>query len=194
MAQGAVVASSIQAAGRAERCGAGACRLLVALQTVRLSNATHQARSRKAARYDLSCATLISRQRSASSMRSMPTRARRYGSPAAREQDLRTVLLNKPPSVSPARFVSEIGELNTQVDMPARVVVDERTGTVVIGSNVRISTVAVSHGTLTVRVTESQTVSQPNPFSEGQTVVSPETMVTIEEKDGKVAGAERGQA
>jgi len=67
------------------------------------------------------------------------------------------------------------------------VVIDERTGTIVIGRNVRISTVAVSHGTVTVRITEGQRVSQPNPFSAGQTVISPETIVSVDEKDGKVA-------
>ena len=57
-------------------------------------------------------------------------------------------------------------------DTPARVVVDERTGTVVIGRNVQISTVAVTHGNLTVRITEAPIVSQPSPFSKrGETVV-----------------------
>ena len=55
--------------------------------------------------------------------------------------------------------------------MPARVVIDERTGTIVIGKDVQISTVAVAHGNLTVRVTESAKVSQPLPFSKGETIV-----------------------
>ena len=54
--------------------------------------------------------------------------------------------------------------------MPARVVIDERTGTIVIGKDVQISTVAVAHGNLTVRVTETPKVSQPRPFSQGETV------------------------
>lgn len=112
---------------------------------------------------------------------------KRYGSRVAQEQDMRTVKLSQPAGVSSARFLAEIGDLETAVDAPARVVVDERTGTIVIGKNVRLSTVAVSHGTLTVRVTEGQKVSQPNPFANGQTVVSPETVVSIDEKNGKVA-------
>ena len=57
--------------------------------------------------------------------------------------------------VNPARFMAEIGELLVETDVPARVVIDERTGTIVIGKDVQISTVAVAHGNLTVRVTET---------------------------------------
>jgi len=73
-------------------------------------------------------------------------------------------------------------------DQPARVVIDERTGTIVIGSDVRISTVAVAHGSITVRVTETPLVSQPAPFSRGgETVVVPRTAVSVQENGGKVA-------
>ena len=111
----------------------------------------------------------------------------RYGINVAQEQDSRNLRLTRPPTRSLARFLAEIGELPAIIDSPARVVVDERTGTIVIGRNVRISTVAVSHGTITVRVTEGQRVSQPQPFSKGQTVVSPETIVSVDEAGGKVA-------
>ena len=57
---------------------------------------------------------------------------------------------------------------SVQPDVPARVVIDERTGTIVIGRDVQISTVAVAHGNLTVRVTETPKVSQPLPFSRGR--------------------------
>ena len=73
--------------------------------------------------------------------------------------------------------MAEIGELVVEPDAPARVVIDERTGTIVIGKDVQISTVAVAHGNLTVRVTESPKVSQPQPFSKGETVVTPETAI-----------------
>ena len=75
---------------------------------------------------------------------------------------------HRPRSVSPVRFIAEIDELLVEPDTPARVVVDERTGTVVIGRNVQISTVAVTHGNLTVRITEAPIVSQPSPFSRGR--------------------------
>jgi len=112
---------------------------------------------------------------------------KRYGIRPALERDLRTVTLKKPRSVGAARFIAEIGSLPIRPDSPARVVVDERTGTIVIGNEVRISTVAVAHGNLTVRVTETPGVSQPLPFSEGETVVTPETQVTADQAGGKVA-------
>jgi flagellar P-ring protein precursor FlgI len=114
----------------------------------------------------------------------------RYGARSAQERDLRTVTLMKPGRVGAARFLAEIGSLAVQADSPARVVVDERTGTIVIGNDVRISTVAVAHGNLTVRVTEAPLASQPLPFSEGETVILPQTQVTADQADGKVAVVE----
>lgn len=111
----------------------------------------------------------------------------RYGLRTAREEDLRTVKLMKPRNVSAARFIAEIGELLTETDAPARVVIDERTGTIVIGRDVQISTVAVAHGNLTVRVSETERVSQPTPFSDGRTVVTPESIVTAEQEGGHMA-------
>lgn len=111
----------------------------------------------------------------------------RYGKPLARERDLRTVVVQRPPQINPARFLAEIGELGIEVDTPAKVVVDQRTGTVVIGRNVQISTVAVTQGSLTVRVTETPVVSQPNPFSNGETVVVPRTDIQADEAGGHLA-------
>ncbi|MEM6848446.1 MAG: flagellar basal body P-ring protein FlgI [Pseudomonadota bacterium] len=113
--------------------------------------------------------------------------AGRWGSRIAAEQDLRTVRLNKPHDLGAARFLAEIGQLLVRPDQAARVVVDQRTGTVVIGQNVRVSTVALSHGNLTLRVTEIPTVVQPAPFSDGVTAVEPRTIVTAEEEDGTLA-------
>ncbi len=111
----------------------------------------------------------------------------RFGIRVARDEDLRRVTLHRPQNIGTARFIAEVGELLVQPDAPARVVIDERTGTIVIGSDVQISTVAVAHGNLTVRVTESERVSQPLPFSEGETVVSPETVVEAYEEGGNMA-------
>jgi flagellar P-ring protein precursor FlgI len=108
----------------------------------------------------------------------------RFGIQLARASDLRTVAVKRPPSIAPTRLMAEIGELTVEPDVPARVVVDERTGTIVIGRDVQISTVAVSHGNLTVTVTETPQVSQPLPFSEGQTVVTPETDISAYEQGG----------
>jgi flagellar P-ring protein FlgI len=69
-------------------------------------------------------------------------------------------------------------------DQSAKVVVDQRSGTIVMGSDVRISTVAVSQGNLTVKVLETPLVSQPNPLSDGETVVVPRTQVDIDQESG----------
>jgi flagellar P-ring protein precursor FlgI len=111
----------------------------------------------------------------------------RYGVRVAREDDLRSVTINRPFYVSAARFMAEIGELPVEPDVPARVVIDERTGTIVIGKDVKISTVAVSHGNLTVRVTESPKASQPAPFTAGETVLTPETQVLADQSGGNLA-------
>ncbi len=111
----------------------------------------------------------------------------RFGARAANEVDSRTVELFRPRNVSVARFMAEIGELQVQPDMAARVVLDSRTGTVVVGQDVQISTVAVTNGTLTVRVNEQPQVSQPNPFANGRTVVTPNTTISAEQTGGPIA-------
>ncbi len=113
---------------------------------------------------------------------------RRYGAAVAEERDYRTVALVKPRGMSAARFIAEIEGLPVRPDTPARVVIDERSGTVVMGADVRISTVAITHGNLSIRVTETPVASQPAPFSEnGETVVLPRTMVDASESGGKLA-------
>jgi flagellar P-ring protein precursor FlgI len=111
----------------------------------------------------------------------------RYGVKVAREDDLRTITLQRPFYVGATRFMAELGELPVRPDMPARVVIDERTGTIVIGKDVKISTVAVAHGNLTVRVTEAPKVSQPLPFARGETVVTPDTSVDVDQPGANLA-------
>ncbi|MEX0346163.1 MAG: flagellar basal body P-ring protein FlgI [Rhizobiaceae bacterium] len=111
----------------------------------------------------------------------------RYGIRVAAEQDSRSINLAKPKNVSAARFFAEIERLLVETDMVARVVMDERSGTVVIGQDVRISTVAISHGTLTVRVTELPEVIQPLPFSRGETEIQDTTVITSEQEGGQVS-------
>ena len=104
----------------------------------------------------------------------------RYGIKVAKENDLRTVAMTRPFFISPARFIAEVGELPVEPDAPARVVIDERTGTIVIGKDVQISTVAVAHGNLTVRVTEN---------AEGVAAAA-----VLARRDGRDAGhADRGR-
>jgi len=72
-------------------------------------------------------------------------------------------------------------------DAPARIIVNSRTGTVVINSAVRISPAAISHGKLTVRVDEKTAVSQPGPFSNGKTVTAPSSQISANEEPAHVA-------
>jgi flagellar P-ring protein FlgI len=111
----------------------------------------------------------------------------RFRASAAFEVDSRRVELFRPRRISFARFMAEIGELQVDPDMAARVVLDARTGTVVVGQDVQISTVAVTYGTLTVRVAERPRVSQPAPFSNGRTVVTPNTRIDVEQGGGPIA-------
>lgn len=85
---------------------------------------------------------------------------------------------------SPAHALGEIENIPVQPERRARVVVDQRSGTIVMGEDVRISRVAVSQGNLTLRIEESPLVVQPNPFAPGQTVVVPRTNAAIEEEPG----------
>ncbi len=85
-----------------------------------------------------------------------------------------------------AGFIVDITDLEVTVDVPAVVVINERTGTIVVGDKVGISAVAISQGSLVVKIKETATVSQPTaPFSDsGSTEVIPETMIGVEEKEG----------
>ncbi|TYO84840.1 flagellar P-ring protein precursor FlgI [Oceanicella actignis] len=82
--------------------------------------------------------------------------------------------------LSPAALISRIENLTVNPSVVARVVVDQRTGTVVMGGDVRISKVAISKGGLTIRIDETPTVSQPNPFAKnGETIVVPRTNIDV---------------
>jgi flagellar P-ring protein FlgI len=84
-------------------------------------------------------------------------------------------------------MISQMENLQVQPDAVAKVIINERTGTVVMGENVRISPVAIAHGGLTVQISEEPKVSQPQPFSKGKTVVTPSTEVEAQEKKGSLA-------
>ncbi|NTW34612.1 MAG: flagellar basal body P-ring protein FlgI [Syntrophobacteraceae bacterium] len=82
---------------------------------------------------------------------------------------------------------SQLENMEVQPDVVAKVIINERTGTIVMGEHVRISPVAVAHGSLTVQVSENANVSQPLPFSKGETVVTPESKVEVQEGKGALA-------
>jgi flagellar P-ring protein precursor FlgI len=108
----------------------------------------------------------------------------KLGGPVAQATDPTTVNMTVPQSYGRdvARLITDVEQLRLIPDQVSRVVIDERTGTIVMGDNVRISTVAISQGNLTVRVTETPQVSQPEPFSQqGDTAVVPRTDVTVSE-------------
>jgi flagellar P-ring protein precursor FlgI len=85
---------------------------------------------------------------------------------------------------SPAHAIAALESLTVQPERRARVVVDQRSGTIVMGADVRISRVAVAQGNLTLRIEEAPLVVQPNPFSQGETVVVPRSQAGIEEEPG----------
>ncbi len=91
-------------------------------------------------------------------------------------------------------LITDVEQLPVEPDQIARVVIDEKSGVIVIGSEVKISTVAIAQGNLTVRITETPQVSQPNPFAEqGTTVVVPRTDLEINNSpDAKLAVVETG--
>ncbi len=103
----------------------------------------------------------------------------------ARALDAGTVLVQVPEVLRdrPVEFLAYALDVKVKPNVPARVVLNERTGTVVLGGDVRVSAVSVTHGNLTISVAESYAVSQPGPFSEGgQTVVVPQGEVVAEEE------------
>ena len=84
-----------------------------------------------------------------------------------------------------AQLLSRIENLEVQVDQLARVVIDESSGTIVMGQDIRISPVAIAQGALTITVSENSVVSQPNPLSDGETTVLPATQITVDDGQGK---------
>lgn len=109
-----------------------------------------------------------------------------FGRPVAVMLDSGTVGLNveRTGARSVAHALGRIENISVEPERKARVVVDQRSGTIVMGDDVRISRVAVSQGNLTLRVQEQPITVQPNPFAEGNTIVVPRTTVDIEEEEG----------
>jgi flagellar P-ring protein FlgI len=110
------------------------------------------------------------------------------GVPVARPRDPGTVILVTPPGRQNdlVGFLTDIEQLQVTPDQQARVVIDEKSGTIVMGENVRISTVAIAQGNLTIRITETPQVSQPNPFSTtGTTTTVNRTDIQIDDGTGR---------
>jgi flagellar P-ring protein precursor FlgI len=117
-----------------------------------------------------------------------------FPQPLAQTPDAGTIAI-----LVPDEFLGKIVDLVTKVenlevkpDVVAKVVINERTGTVVMGENVRISTIAIAHGSLSIEIKESADVSQPLPFGEGRTVVTPNTNIGVQEEAGQLYVVESG--
>jgi flagellar P-ring protein FlgI len=111
------------------------------------------------------------------------------GTKSAEPIDPSTVQLSIPAEFkgNVVAFLTEIEQLQVDPDLAAKIIIDERSGIIVMGRDVRVATVAVAQGNLTVTISESPRVSQPNPLSRGRTVVTPRTGVTVTEDGKKLA-------
>jgi len=106
--------------------------------------------------------------------------------PGAAEDENGTVVKVKPPSgMKMVAFLDAVEQLWVEPDLPARVIINEADGIVVINGDVRISTVAIAQGNITISVAESPKVSQPGAFSNGQTTVTPQTAIKVDEEKGR---------
>jgi flagellar P-ring protein precursor FlgI len=107
------------------------------------------------------------------------------GTDAARPSDPGTIVLGVPRDYAEnvVGLLTDIEQLRIEPDQLAKLVIDEQSGTIVMGENVRISTVAIAQGSLTIRITETPQVSQPGPFAEvGTTEVVPRTDIEVDEQ------------
>ena len=111
------------------------------------------------------------------------------GAKSAEPIDPSTVQLTIPPEFkgNVVAFLTEIEQLQVEPDLAAKIIIDERSGIIVMGRDVRVATVAVAQGNLTVSISESPQVSQPNPLSRGRTVVTPRSSVRVTEDGKKLA-------
>ena len=111
------------------------------------------------------------------------------GANTAEPLDSSTVQINVPKQYTGnvVSLLTEIEQLQIEPDMPAKIVIDERSGIIVMGRDVRVSMVAVAQGNLTVTISEAPQVSQPAPFSRGTTRVVPRTRLNVQEDGKKLA-------
>ena len=110
------------------------------------------------------------------------------GSQMAQSMDATSIRVLAPRDPSQrVTFLSVLENLNVEPARDAaRVVINSRTGTIIIGQDVQVSPVAITHGGLTVAITEEVNVDQPNPLGEGRTVISPRTGIEIDEGSGRM--------
>jgi flagellar P-ring protein precursor FlgI len=116
------------------------------------------------------------------------------GSPTAEPLDPSTVQITIPKQYASnvVALLVEIEQLQIEPDLPAKIIIDDRSGVIVMGRDVRVSQVAVAQGNLTVTISEARQVSQPAAFSRGQTTVVPRTRIGVQEDGKKLAVVQEG--
>jgi flagellar P-ring protein precursor FlgI len=114
--------------------------------------------------------------------------------PLARPENSALVGVIIPPEYAnrAVEFVADMEALTVEADRPARVIINERTGTIVMGKQVRVSPVAIMHGKLTVEIQTVEAVSQPNAFSQGTTTVVPEVTAGAKEEKSRSLVLQKG--
>ena len=118
----------------------------------------------------------------------------RFGAGAARALDGGSFAVRVPEKhiSNLVPFLASLESIEVEPDTEARIVVNEKTGTIVMGSGVRIDTVAVSHGNLSLTIKENKNVSQPAPFSQGETTTTTDTSLTMTEDEGVLMAVDPG--
>jgi flagellar P-ring protein precursor FlgI len=116
------------------------------------------------------------------------------GSPTAEPLDPSTVQVSVPKEFAnnTVALLIEIEQLQIEPDLSARIIIDERSGIIVMGRDVRVSMVAVAQGNLTVTISEAPQVSQPPPLARGRTVTTARSRVTVQEEGKKLAVVQEG--
>jgi flagellar P-ring protein FlgI len=116
------------------------------------------------------------------------------GAAIASAVDGRTIAIQVPSSYSQriVEFMSMVENAKMEVDSPARVVINEKTGTIILGRDVKIAEVSIIHGSLSLQVGTTYDVSQPGGFSKGETTVVPETKISVQEEKGRTVMLHEG--
>ena len=189
VAQGSVAISGFQAEGEAAKIVRG-------VPTVgRISNGAIIEREIEFALNKLNQVRLALRNADFTSAKRIAAAINEYiGAPIAEPLDPSTVQLSLPQKSTNnvVALLTEIEQLQVEPDLGAKVVLDERSGIIVMGRDVRVSTVAVAQGNLTVTISETPQVSQPQPFGRGQTVVVPRSRVGVSEDGKRLAVVKEG--
>src|SRR5258708_4326695 len=189
VAQGSVAISGFQAEGEAAKIVRG-------VPTVgRISNGAIIEREIEFALNKLNQVRLALRNADFTSAKRIAAAINDYiGAPIAEPLDPSTVQISLPKKSANnvVALLTELEQLQVEPDLGAKVVLDERSGIIVMGRDVRVSTVAVAQGNLTVTISETPQVSQPQPFARGQTVVVPRTRVGVSEDGKKLAVVKEG--